>query len=368
MLQEVGWQLEELRALRTLVEEQLHLGHHLSGGGSGRDGARRLGRAEDAAQRLGGQALSPPASLLTSSAPSLSASGGHRVSPRPPGRVLQARRALPLCVPRCQPAPRPRPVMLSLCLVAALLLAAGPGPSLGDEAIHCPPCSEEKLARCRPPVGCEELVREPGCGCCATCALGKGMPCGVYTPRCGSGLRCYPPRGVEKPLHTLVHGQGVCMELAEIEAIQESLQPSDKDEGDHPNNSFSPCSAHDRKCLQKHLAKIRDRSTSGGKMKVIGAPREEVRPVPQGSCQSELHRALERLAASQSRTHEDLYIIPIPNCDRNGNFHPKQCHPALDGQRGKCWCVDRKTGVKLPGGLEPKGELDCHQLADSFRE
>lgn len=36
MLQEVGWQLEELRALRTLVEKQLHLGHHLGGGGSGR--------------------------------------------------------------------------------------------------------------------------------------------------------------------------------------------------------------------------------------------------------------------------------------------------------------------------------------------
>ncbi|XP_003803962.2 insulin-like growth factor-binding protein 4, partial [Otolemur garnettii] len=91
---------------------------------------------------------------------------------------------------------------------------------------------------------------------------------------------------------------------------------ADKDEGDHPNNSFSPCSAHDRRCLQKHFAKMRDRSTSGGKMKVIGAPREDTRPVPQGSCQSELHRALERLAASQSRTHEDLYIIPIPNCDR----------------------------------------------------
>lgn len=54
---------------------------------------------------------------------------------------------------------------------------------------------------------------------------------------------------------------------------------ADKDEGDHPNNSFSPCSAHDRRCLQKHLAKIRDRSTSGGKMKVIGVPREEARPV-----------------------------------------------------------------------------------------
>ncbi|XP_052613662.1 insulin-like growth factor-binding protein 4 [Peromyscus californicus insignis] len=254
--------------------------------------------------------------------------------------------------------------MLPFGLVAVLLLAAGPWPSLGDEAIHCPPCSEEKLARCRPPVGCEELVREPGCGCCATCALGLGMPCGVYTPRCGSGMRCYPPRGVEKPLRTLMHGQGVCTELSQIEAIQESLQSSDKDESDHPNNSFNPCSAHDHRCLQKHMAKMRDRS----KMKVVGTPREEPRPVPQGSCQSELHRALERLAASQSRTHEDLFIIPIPNCDRNGNFHPKQCHPALDGQRGKCWCVDRKTGVKLPGGLEPKGELDCHQLADSFQE
>lgn len=120
--------------------------------------------------------------------------------------------------------------MLPPCLVAALLLllAAVPGPSRADEAIHCPPCSEEKLARCRPPVGCEELVREPGCGCCATCALAKGMPCGVYTPRCGTGLRCYPPRGVEKPLRTLMHGQGVCMELAEIEVIQESLQPAGK--------------------------------------------------------------------------------------------------------------------------------------------
>ncbi|KAL8175962.1 UNVERIFIED_CONTAM: Insulin-like growth factor-binding protein 4 [Gekko kuhli] len=106
--------------------------------------------------------------------------------------------------------------------VTLLLLAQVGFVSL--EAIQCPPCSEEKLARCRAPVGCEELVQEPGCGCCATCALARGMPCGVYTPRCGSGLRCYPPRGVEKPLHTLMHGQGVCMDLSEVEAIQESLQ------------------------------------------------------------------------------------------------------------------------------------------------
>ncbi|KAF7239117.1 Insulin-like growth factor-binding protein 4 [Varanus komodoensis] len=137
-----------------------------------------------------------------------------------------------------------------------------------------------------------------------------------------------------------------------------------------PTNSFSPCLSHDRKCLQKQQARARERINSGVKMRNSGNPlaREETRPVVQGSCQSELQRALERLAASQTRTHEDLYVIPIPNCDRNGNFHPKQCHPALDGQRGKCWCVDRKTGVKLPGSVELKGELDCHQPTEGVQE
>ncbi|XP_034991349.1 insulin-like growth factor-binding protein 4 [Zootoca vivipara] len=252
-----------------------------------------------------------------------------------------------------------------------LLLLVQVGFSVSLDAIQCPPCSEEKLARCRAPTGCEELVQEPGCGCCATCALAKGMPCGVYTPRCGSGLRCYPPQGVEKPLHTLMHGQGVCMELAEVEAIQESIQSTDPEEVDlPPTNNFSPCSMQDRKCRQKQQARNRERINTVVKMRTSGnlPIREDIRPVVQGSCQSELHRALERLAASQTRTHEDLYIIPIPNCDHNGNFHPKQCHPALDGQRGKCWCVDRKTGVKLPGSLELKGDLDCHQPADGVQE
>lgn len=73
-------------------------------------------------------------------------------------------------------------------------------------------------------------------------------------------------------------------------------------------------------------------------------------PQAQGSCQSELHRALERLAASQTRTHEDLYVIPIPNCDRNGNFHPKQVGRALAHHRGP-------GGGRSPGGiLQSQGE------------
>lgn len=88
---------------------------------------------------------------------------------------------------------------------------------LSDQAIRCPVCSEERLASCRLPEGCEETVREPGCGCCPTCALPKGAHCGVYSPRCGTGLRCYPPRGVERPLHSLMHGQGVCTDEREVE-------------------------------------------------------------------------------------------------------------------------------------------------------
>lgn len=44
---------------------------------------------------------------------------------------------------------------------------------------------------------------------------------------------------------------------------------------------------------------------------------------PQAPCRAELQRALDRLA-SNTRTHDDLFTIPIPNCDKNGDFHIKQ--------------------------------------------
>lgn len=101
-----------------------------------------------------------------------------------------------------------------LWAVGALSLAAL---CRSDQAIRCPVCSEERLASCRLPDGCKETVKQPGCGCCPTCALPKGEHCGVYSPRCGTGLRCYPPRGVDRPLHSLMHGQGVCTDEREAE-------------------------------------------------------------------------------------------------------------------------------------------------------
>nr|DBA19615.1 TPA: hypothetical protein GDO54_015418 [Pyxicephalus adspersus] len=77
--------------------------------------------------------------------------------------------------------------------------------------VHCEPCDEKAMSMCPPtPVGCE-LVKEPGCGCCMTCALAEGQSCGVYTERCAGGLRCLPKQGEEKPLHALLHGRGVCL-------------------------------------------------------------------------------------------------------------------------------------------------------------
>ncbi|XP_043910944.1 insulin-like growth factor-binding protein 4 [Protopterus annectens] len=239
-----------------------------------------------------------------------------------------------------------------------ILFIALMGLCIMEEAIQCPHCTDEKIARCKQPVGCEELVREPGCGCCSSCALGKGMLCGVYTARCGSGLRCYPQKGVDKPLHKLIQGQGVCMEPSEIELIQSQQDPTMNI--DHPNNShYSPCHPpQDKKC-QKYTVIIREKLHTAGRAQNNRVTVEE--PKVLGSCLKELQVALEKLA-SQSRTHEDFYTIPIPNCDRSGNFHVKQCHPALDGQRGKCWCVDTQTGRKLDKSPEVKGDLDCELL------
>lgn len=100
-----------------------------------------------------------------------------------------------------------------MVLSAVLLLLAayaGQAQALGS-FVHCEPCDEKALSMCPPsPLGCE-LVKEPGCGCCMTCALAEGQSCGVYTERCAQGLRCLPRQDEEKPLHALLHGRGVCL-------------------------------------------------------------------------------------------------------------------------------------------------------------
>ncbi|XP_054865922.1 insulin-like growth factor-binding protein 4 isoform X2 [Amphiprion ocellaris] len=149
------------------------------------------------------------------------------------------------------------PSCWGLWVFGALSLAAL---CLSDQAIRCPVCSEERLASCRLPEGCEETVKEPGCGCCPTCALPRGAHCGVYSPRCGTGLRCYPPRGVERPLHSLMHGQGVCTDEREVE--ENSVDRQEEIILEHPNNSNIRCSPQDKRCIQKTLARHPPKSTN----------------------------------------------------------------------------------------------------------
>ncbi|KAM5135660.1 insulin-like growth factor-binding protein 4 [Mantella aurantiaca] len=255
--------------------------------------------------------------------------------------------------------------MLGHCHFALILISLA---SLGvaDDAIQCPPCSQEKLIRCLDPTGCLELVREPGCGCCATCALQKGMPCGVYTARCGSGLRCYPTKGAEKPLQTLMHGQGVCTEIGEIETIQGTFQTAAED--DQPNISLNPCPMNDKTCLQKEQAKANRNTMQRMKKLTYGRQAANNLPTQMGTCHMALNIALERLASLRTKTQEDFLNTPIPNCDRDGYFNPKQCHPALDGQRGKCWCVERKTGVKLNSAYDPLQDPDCQLASELIRK
>lgn len=106
------------------------------------------------------------------------------------------------------------PSLCVLCLAAALAAFARLAASVGP-VVRCEPCDASALLQCKPPPkDCAERVREPGCGCCMTCALGEGQACGVYTARCGSGLTCQPLSGDSRPLLALLEGRGVCTSAA----------------------------------------------------------------------------------------------------------------------------------------------------------
>lgn len=100
-------------------------------------------------------------------------------------------------------------------LLASLVL---PCTLLGEVIFRCPSCTAERQVACpKLTTTCAEIVREPGCGCCPVCARQLGEFCGVYTPRCASGLRCYPTQDSDMPLDQLVKGLGQCKHKEDVE-------------------------------------------------------------------------------------------------------------------------------------------------------
>ncbi|XP_054915175.1 insulin-like growth factor-binding protein 5a [Poeciliopsis prolifica] len=236
-------------------------------------------------------------------------------------------------------------------LLGLLFLMALPLLSVAS-FVPCEPCDPKALSMCPPvPVGCQ-LVKEPGCGCCLTCALEEGRACGVYTGPCARGLRCLPKSGEEKPLHALLHGRGLCAN-EKLHKLQHP--PKDPVEtkvplyGDHISSRkiHAMRLAKDRK---KYLA----RPGSSNNRELPPSALDNAEP-EFGPCK----RELDNLIHGASRVLSvSLYV---PNCDKKGFFKRKQCKPSRGRKRGVCWCVDR-FGKKIPGSNSPRGELQCKDV------
>lgn len=154
---------------------------------------------------------------------------------------------------------RARPALWAAALTALALLRgppaarAGAGSAGAGPVVRCEPCDARALAQCAPPPAasaCSELVREPGCGCCLTCALREGQPCGVYTERCGAGLRCQPPPGEPRPLQALLDGRGLCANASAAGRLRAYLLPAPS----APGEAASPGQGLGRRHCGDHLS------------------------------------------------------------------------------------------------------------------
>ncbi|KAF3695131.1 Insulin-like growth factor-binding protein 2-A [Channa argus] len=243
-----------------------------------------------------------------------------------------------------------------------------PGLLLGDLAFRCPSCTAERLAVCPKVTSiCAEIVREPGCGCCPVCARLEGELCGVYTPRCSSGLRCYPGTNAELPLQQLIQGLGRCGQKVDLVVVSSPEQQ----ETNEVHGTEIPLTR--RPALEiwpwQESAKIQFERKF--KMKTYHAEEPQTPKVPQNSCQRELDKVLEEISRMTSEDNrsplENLYGLKFPNCDRSGMYNLKQCNMSTHGQRGECWCVNPITGVQIPETPKVRGDPNCNQFQEELR-
>ncbi|TSK92933.1 Insulin-like growth factor-binding protein 2-B [Bagarius yarrelli] len=209
---------------------------------------------------------------------------------------------------------------LLLASLALLFPSSPSSSSSGAEVVfRCPSCTAEQQAACpKPPTPCTELVREPGCGCCPVCALQLGEPCGVYTARCGSGLRCSPSEGAEMPLDDLVRGLGICQ-----------VRTDNTD-------------THDERDLESDY----------------GEP-YATRPPFQRKPNRD---AYWHMRENMFKLHQNEQKARMMNrVDEPKNPRPRMCHMSTHGQRGECWCVNPHTGIQIPSSIRVRGDPNCSQ-------
>ncbi|XP_008581933.1 PREDICTED: insulin-like growth factor-binding protein 2 [Galeopterus variegatus] len=217
--------------------------------------------------------------------------------------------------------------------------------------------------------------------------------CGVYTPRCAQGLRCYPRPDSELPLKALVLGEGTCEKRRDAEYDASSEQGADNGE-DHSEGglveniedgslNMGGGGSAGRKHLtsgMKEMARFRERVTEqhrqmgkGGKHQVGSEEPKKLRPpAARTPCQQELDQVLERISTMRLPDErgplEHLYALLIPNCDKHGLYNLKQCKMSVNGQRGECWCVNPNTGKVIQEAPTIRGDPECHLFYSEQQE
>ncbi|XP_006902238.1 PREDICTED: insulin-like growth factor-binding protein 1 [Elephantulus edwardii] len=233
---------------------------------------------------------------------------------------------------------------------------------------RCAPCTEEKVALCPPvPATCLERAQPAGCGCCPLCALPLGTACGVRTARCARGLTCRALPGEPWPLHALTRGQGACVSVQEEAETTPSTQATDVKDSSDPETVHSESVEITQEQLLDNFHLMAPSGDEGYILWNIISTYESIRDRDttdikkwKKPCQRELFKVLNRLAKAQQKAGEEIYKFYLPNCNKNGFYHSKQCETSLEGEAGLCWCVYPWNGKKIPGTSEVRGELNCH--------
>ncbi|KAG7275154.1 hypothetical protein CRUP_015808 [Coryphaenoides rupestris] len=278
-----------------------------------------------------------------------------------------------------------RALVLGVTLLVASWCPRAASGALGP-VIRCEPCDAAARLSCKPllPHDCGERVREPGCGCCMTCALSFGQPCGFYTGRCGAGLACVHQSGETKPLHALMEGRGVCANATErrvtAAAAAAAVQPPPNEipvEQNFTAVGLPPSPSPPRPTGPPRLKQpLHHPFFHSAKAELLKREqRKRTQSFRLEEAQGPHHRAAELLGGNQTRVggpcrREMESVLSsfkmadilnprgfrIPNCDKKGFYKKKQCRPSKGRKRGFCWCVD-KYGHPLPGfDVKERGE------------